>query len=58
MIYLTAIYEQHRHNSMNSPIKKLADNKFIQIKKITGGAQGTTTIIKDVGSQEKKLDEF
>ncbi len=38
-------------------IKKLADNKFISIKKITGGAEGTTTYIDGI-AKEKKLDEF
>jgi len=38
-------------------IEKLAKNGFVNVEKITGGAQGTTTIV-NYKSKEKKLTEF
>jgi len=37
-------------------VEKLAKNKFISLEKISGGAEGTTSII--TYAREKKLDEF
>ena len=37
--------------------RSTADNKFISVKKIMGGAEGSTTIIKSIGSV-KTLDDF
>ncbi len=48
----TAVYKTFQRR-----INKLADNRFIAAKKVTGGAEGTTTIIKHLGSI-KRLDEF
>ena len=44
------------YKTFQRKIKKLADNKFISVEKITGGAEGTTTIIKK--AQTKKLTDF
>ena len=42
------------YRTFQRKIDKLGTNKFISVKKITGGAEGTTSII----SAEKTLDDF
>lgn len=42
------------YRTFQRKIDKLATNKFISVKKITGGAEGTTSII----SAEKTLEDF
>jgi archaeal cell division control protein 6 len=54
------IYKEEKgdgsYKTFQRKIKKLADNKFISAKKITGGIDGTTTIISY--QKTKKLNEF
>lgn len=45
------------YKTFQRKIDKLAKNKFISIKKISGGPEGSTTIIEHAGSI-KKLTEF
>ncbi len=45
------------YKTFQRKINKLAANKFISVKKVTGGAEGTTTIVSHAGSV-KTLDEF
>jgi len=45
-----------QYKTFQRRIKKLADGKFISAEKITGGSEGTTTIIKH--ASEKKLTDF
>lgn len=45
------------YKSFQRKINKLAENRFIAVKKVQGGAEGTTTIITSVGSM-KKLTEY
>ncbi|MFH1133451.1 MAG: AAA family ATPase [Nanoarchaeota archaeon] len=44
------------YKTFQRKIQKLAENKFISVKKIMGGAEGSTTIIGPF--QHKKLTEF
>ncbi len=57
------LYEKYKseggektYKTFQRSIKKLADNKFISIKKITGGSEGSTTLVDY--SRVKKLTEF
>lgn len=57
------LYEKYKeeggektYKTFQRSIKKLADNKFISIKKITGGPEGSTTLVDY--SKIKKLTEF
>lgn len=45
------------YKTFQRKISKLAANKFVTVKKVTGGAEGTTTIVSHAGSV-KTLDEF
>ncbi len=45
------------YKTFQRKISKLAANKFISVKKVTGGAEGTTTLVSHAGSV-KTLDEF
>lgn len=45
------------YKTFQRKVDKLAKNKFISIKKISGGPEGSTTIIEHTGSV-KKLTEF
>lgn len=45
------------YKTFQRKVSYLAENKFISVKKITGGAEGTTTIITSTGSI-KKLTDF
>ncbi|MBU0980428.1 MAG: AAA family ATPase [Nanoarchaeota archaeon] len=44
------------YKSFQRRIQKLAENKFISVKKLMGGKDGTTTIVKPF--EHKKLTEF
>ncbi|RMF07239.1 AAA family ATPase [Candidatus Woesearchaeota archaeon] len=46
-----------QYKTFQRKIKNLAMNKFVSVRKIIGGPQGSTTIIK-YGPPEKKLTEF
>ncbi|HLC84198.1 MAG TPA: AAA family ATPase [Candidatus Nanoarchaeia archaeon] len=56
---LFAIYQKEggdcAYRTFQRKIEKLSLNKFIHVKKITGGAEGTTSIIS---AENKTLDEF
>ena len=56
---LFKIYEEQVgkavYKTFQRKIKKLSDNKFISTKKISGGAEGSTTIINP---ENKKLTDF
>ena len=45
------------YKSFQRKVEKLGKNKFISLKKISGGKDGNTTIVKYAGSV-KKLTEF
>ena len=45
------------YKSFQRKINKLAENRFITVKKLQGGAEGMTTIVTHLGSM-KKLTEF
>jgi archaeal cell division control protein 6 len=45
------------YKTFQRKIEKLSKNGFVNVNKITGGAQGTTTIV-NYKSKEKKLTEF
>lgn len=45
------------YKTFQRKVQKLADNKYISLKKITGGAEGTTTIISYSG-KSKKLSDY
>ncbi|MBW3000191.1 AAA family ATPase [Candidatus Woesearchaeota archaeon] len=45
------------YKTFQRKINKLAEDKFISVKKLTGGAEGSTTIITHLGSF-KTLDKF
>ena len=45
------------YKTFQRKVSKLAEDRFITVKKVVGGAEGTTTIIKHIGSM-KKLTEF
>jgi cell division control protein 6 len=45
------------YKTFQRKVSKLAEDRFISVKKIMGGAEGTTTIVKHAGSI-KKLTEF
>ncbi|HLC66767.1 MAG TPA: AAA family ATPase [Candidatus Nanoarchaeia archaeon] len=45
------------YKSFQRKISKLAENRFITIKKLQGGAEGMTTIVTHLGSM-RKLTEF
>ncbi len=58
---LYAIYKEHGgelvYKSFQRKIEKLEKNKFINVKKTSGGPDGNTTIIK-YATETKKLTEF
>lgn len=45
------------YKTFQRTVNKLADNRFISVKKVMGGAEGSTTIITHTGSL-KKLSDF
>lgn len=45
------------YKTFQRKVNKLAEDRFISVKKVVGGSEGTTTIIKHMGSM-KKLTEF
>jgi len=46
---------QMGYKTFQRKIAKLAENRFISVKKVTGGAEGSTTIIRSAG---KTLEDF
>jgi archaeal cell division control protein 6 len=54
-------YQDHgggaSYKTFQRTIAKLADGKFVQVKKLSGGTQGTTTIVRPTGSLVT-LDDF
>lgn len=44
------------YKTFQRKIKKLSDNKFLHVKKVTGGKEGTTTIVN--APQSTKLTDF
>ena len=55
------IYRQNNgklvYKSFQRKIEKLGKNKFISLKKLSGGKDGNTTIVK-YAAETKKLTEF
>ncbi|MBI1969817.1 AAA family ATPase [Candidatus Woesearchaeota archaeon] len=58
---LFKLYQQNggsqAYKSFQRKINKLADNRFIAVKKLPGGKEGNTTIVSHIGST-KKLTEY
>ena len=58
---LYTLYKEHGgelvYKSFQRKIDKLEQNKFISVKKTTGGADGNTSIVK-YATETKKLTEF
>ena len=56
------LYQQEggdgNYKAFQRKIKKLADDGFITTEKITGGSEGTTTIIRYSGTKTKKITDF
>jgi hypothetical protein len=46
---------QMGYKTFQRKIAKLAENRFISVKKVTGGAEGSTTIVSSAG---KTLEDF
>ncbi|MBD3313471.1 AAA family ATPase [Candidatus Woesearchaeota archaeon] len=44
------------YKTFQRKVNKLAEDRFITVKKIMGGAEGTTTIVKHAGSMKKITD--
>jgi hypothetical protein len=47
---------QASYKTFQRKVQKLADNNFVNVKKITGGTDGSTTIVNFL--RTKKLTEF